>query len=252
MTSQHQGREPKYQRIADALKDRIQAGEFPPGARLPGENDVMAAYSVARMTARHALGVLINEGIAESRKGAGVYLRAFRPIRRRGISRLSERQWGAGRSVWEADIGDRSMVVDHIAVTEEPASAEIAPVLDLPSGEAVCVRERRYVLDGKPVMLATSYLPARLVSGTAITRRNPGAGGVYARLADLELGPTHFREEIRSRMPSREEAERLALPSGTPVTLIWRTAFTGQGQPVEVNRMILDSASYVLEYAWDT
>src|SRR5690606_37015856 len=63
--------------------------------------------------------------------------------------------------------------------------------------------------------------------------------------------PVHFREEIRSRMPSPDEVTQLDLAPGTPVILICRTAFTDQGHPVEVNEMTLDAASYVLEYDFD-
>lgn len=52
-------------------------------------------------------------------------------------------------------------------------------------------------------------------------------------------------------MPSKDEATRLSMATGTPVILISRTAFTDQGRPVEVNEMTLDAASYVLEYAFD-
>ncbi|WP_405409105.1 UTRA domain-containing protein [Streptomyces decoyicus] len=52
-------------------------------------------------------------------------------------------------------------------------------------------------------------------------------------------------------MPSQEEADKLQLTIGTPVILVCRTAFADGGNPVEVNEMTLDSASYVLEYAFD-
>jgi GntR family transcriptional regulator len=113
------------------------------------------------------------------------------------------------------------------------------------------VRSRRFVLDDKPVLLATSYLPADLVAGSAITQEDTGPGGTYARLAELGHKPVHFREEIRCRMPSQEEAHRLRLTMGTPVIMICRTAFADEGRPVEVNEMILDSAAYVLEYDFD-
>lgn len=241
---------PKYRRIADALKRAVAAGEFGPGDRLPGENELMARHGVARMTARQALGVLTSEGLAEARKGAGVFVRDFQPIRRRSVPRLAREQWGEGRSVWAADVPDRELVVDEVSVGEEPAADAVAARLDLTPGDAVIVRRRRFVLDGKPVLLSTSYLPAGLVAGSAITRPDTGLGGVYARLAELGAAPARFREEVRSRMPAPEEADRLCLPAGTPVILIGRTAATADGRTVEVNEMILDSA-YVLEYDVD-
>ncbi|MFF4496793.1 GntR family transcriptional regulator [Streptomyces sp. NPDC001546] len=251
MTSQASSRQPKYQRIADALRAAIQAGEYGPGDRLPGENDLMAMYDVARMTARQALGVLQNEGLVEARKGAGVFVRGFKPLRRRGIERLAQEQWGAGRSVWSVDAEDRVLVVDQVEVQEETVSDPVAGVLGVPAGSRVWVRSRRFVLDGKPVLVATSYLPSDIVADSAITQADTGPGGTYARLAELGHAPARFREEIRSRMPSADEAERLALSVGTPVIQIVRTAFTGDGRAVEVNEMTLDSASYVLEYDFD-
>jgi Bacterial regulatory proteins, gntR family len=41
---------------------------YGPGDRLPGENDLMPRYGVARMTAGQALAVLLNEGIATAAK----------------------------------------------------------------------------------------------------------------------------------------------------------------------------------------
>lgn len=123
---------------------------------------------------------------------------------RRGIPRLTREQWGSGRSVWEADLGGRDLVVDHVEVSEGAASENAARVLGLEVGERVWSRSRRFVLDGKPVLLPTSYLPAPLVEGSAITQPDTGPGGIYARLAELGYGPIHFREEIRSRMPLPE------------------------------------------------
>ncbi|MEU7603741.1 GntR family transcriptional regulator [Streptomyces sp. NPDC041003] len=251
MTSQGSTRQPKYQRIADALRAAIRSGEYGPGDRLPGENDLMAAYEVARMTARQALGVLQNEGLAEARKGAGVFVRAFRPLRRRGIQRLAHEQWGSGRSVWSTDTEDRELVVDQIEVREAEADTRISDTLGLPPGSQVWTRSRRFVLEGKPVLFAMSYLPSDIVADSVITQVDTGPGGTYARLTELGHGPVHFREEIRCRMPSAGEAERLALSMGTPVVQIVRTAFAEGGRAVEVNEMTLDSASYVLEYDFD-
>ncbi|WP_328969785.1 GntR family transcriptional regulator [Streptomyces sp. NBC_00239] len=134
---------------------------------------------------------------------------------------------------------------------EETADGRIAGVLGLAPGAAVWVRSRRFVLDGKPVMVAVSWLPGELVAGSAITEVDTGPGGTYARLAELGAAPVRFREEIRSRMPSADEAGRLVLGVGTPVVVIVRTAFAADGRVVEVNEMTLDSGSYVLEYDFE-
>ncbi|MFE2287622.1 GntR family transcriptional regulator [Streptomyces sp. NPDC059443] len=245
-------RQPKYQRIAAELKDAIASGEYGPGDRLPGESDLMRTYDVARMTARQAFGVLVAEGLAEPRKGAGVFVREFRVgFRRRGIQRLAVEVWGAGGSIWGADGKGHDPEVDFLGVAEEPVPGAVAAVLGLAAGAPVCVRRRRFLLDGEPVMHATSYLDAALVAGTPITEPDTGPGGIYARLAELGQKPARFREEIRSRMPNDQEAQSLGLAAGTPVVLVVRTAFAADGQVVEVNEMVLDASAYVLEYEFD-
>lgn len=135
------GRGPKYRQIAADLRAAIRSGEYQPGGRLPGENVLMERYEVARMTARQALAVLSNEGVAAARKGSGVYVREFELIVRDGINRLSSWPWSTGRSIWSADIRDRELAVDSVDVYESEVPAEIAPVL---------IRTA-YTADGRPV-----------------------------------------------------------------------------------------------------
>lgn len=174
-----------------------------------------------------------------------------RLIRRRGIQRLGADVWGHGRSIWAADTEDREPEVELLGVTEEAAPEAVALVLGLMEGTAACVRRRRFLLDGKAVMLATSYLDAALVAGTPVTEPDTGPGGIYARLAELGVGPVRFREEVRSRMPGPDGAARLGLGAAAPVVLVRRTAFAADGRVVEVNEMVLDASAYVLEYEFD-
>ncbi|GGO98626.1 GntR family transcriptional regulator [Wenjunlia tyrosinilytica] len=249
MASEAGPRRPKYQRIADDLKAAIESGRYGPGDRLPGESALAEQYSVAVLTARQALKILRTEGLVETKRGAGARVLSFRPIRRHGIQRLARTQWGAGKSIWSAD-EERPVTID-VRVDALAAPEHIARMLDIEDGGSVCARSRRFVLDGRPVMLATSYLPFELVDGTAITRVDTGEGGAYARLAEIGHGPAHFREEVRCRLPTAEEAEGLEMPLERPVIKLCRTAFDADGRAVEVNEMTLDSAAYVLEYAFD-
>ncbi|MDQ2876899.1 MAG: GntR family transcriptional regulator [Actinomycetota bacterium] len=247
------GGQRKYRVIAGDLRAAIGRGEYPADSRLPGENDLMRQYQVARMTARQALAQLINEGLAVPRKGSGVYVRDFRPVVRAGVDRLSARGWGSGRSIWSAEAGSRELSVDQLEVRRTAPPARIRLLLDLPDDPdaQVVARSRRYVLDGKPVLLSVSYLPAELAAGTMMEYRDPGPGGIYARLREIGHAPARFREDLRARMPEPAEAGRLGLPPGTPVVDIMRTAYAADRQVVEVNEMIADASSYVFRYDFD-
>jgi GntR family transcriptional regulator len=242
---------PKYWLIAMTLRGAIDSGEYPPGARLPGENDVMRDHGVARATARQALAQLINWGLAQARKGSGIYVRDFRPIVRDGIGRLGGSTWPSGISVWDAETESRDLVVDQLEVSQTELPGHVGLLLGLPEGAEAVLRSRRYVLDGKPVLLSRSWLPAQVAAGTPIAQPNPGPGGVYARLAEAGRAPARFREDLRSRMPQPEEAERLAIAPGTPVVDICRVALAADGTPVEVNEMTADSSAYIFRYEFD-
>lgn len=237
-----------YRDIANDLRQQIDSGELLPGSKVPGENDLTSQYGVEQPTARRALDVLKNEGLIVAKRGSGTFVREFKPIRRMSPDRLqASTSWGAGRPIWTTDVGMRPRT-EGVTVDVELPPGPVAEVLNLDDGARVVTRRRRYVVDDKPVQLATSYFPETLVAGSAITEVDTGEGGAYARLKELGFEPTRFREELRVRMPRESEREALDLAQGTPVILIVRTAYTADDQPVEVNEMVLDSAAYVLEY----
>ncbi|MFO1412973.1 MAG: FadR/GntR family transcriptional regulator [Burkholderiales bacterium] len=67
-----------YRRIADTSAAAIDAGEFVPGQRLPGERELARRLAVSRSSLREALSALELEGHVEIRVGSGVYVRARR------------------------------------------------------------------------------------------------------------------------------------------------------------------------------
>jgi GntR family transcriptional regulator len=239
---------PKYWLIAAGLREAIESGQYPPGSRLPGENDVMRDHSVARGTARQSLAQLVNWGLAEPRRGSGIYVRDFRPIIRNGISRLGQATWPSGRSIWSAEAEGRNLAVDQIEVSEAEPPAHVRDLLSLPEGSPAILRSRRFVLDGKAVLLSRSWLPAAIAAGTPIAQPDTGPGGTYARLADLGHAPARFREDLRSRMPTPDEADRLDIAPGTPVIDVIRIAVDANNSPVEVNEMTADASAYVFRY----
>ena len=58
----------------ESLKERIQAGEFKPGGKLPSEQELIKEYDVSRLTLREALAHLSALGIISVRHGKGAFV----------------------------------------------------------------------------------------------------------------------------------------------------------------------------------
>lgn len=227
----------------------IESGELREGDRLPSVRVIAGQHGVPLGTASRAIVELQAEGLVIAKHGSGVYVRQFRSIRRSSPSRLARDRWGTGGAIQDADTGDRPRVVD-VETVEEPAPEWVAEPLGIEPGSPVAVRSRRFLVEDRPVQLATSYLPVDIARGTAIMHTDTGPGGTYARLAELGYAPATFTEFLRARMPTPAETARLSLPDGTPVLQITRHAYTDTGRCVEVTRMILDGTAYVLDYTF--
>ena len=67
--------------VADELLDRIIAGEFPPGASVPGELELSSRHEVSRMTVREAMKTLEAQRILSVERGRGTFVN---PVNRWG------------------------------------------------------------------------------------------------------------------------------------------------------------------------
>ncbi len=68
--------EPGYlwEAVAAHLAARIEAGDIPPGGRLPGEQALATEYGVALMTARRAIRALRERGLVRTLPSKGTYV----------------------------------------------------------------------------------------------------------------------------------------------------------------------------------
>jgi len=241
---------PVYKQIADHLREAIARGRLQEGKQLPSEAQLMDHYSVARMTIRNAVRLLQDEGLVTAEHGRGVYVRSRPPVRRLASDRFAERHRKEGKAAFiaEAQQVGATAQVDMIEVSEERPSAEIADRLGISDNASVVVRSRRYLLDGKPVETAISYIPADLAHGTPIGDPNPGPGGIYARLEERGHMLERFTEDVTTRMPTPQEVRLLNLPSGVPVFRLVRTAYDMDNRPVEVCDTVMAGDAYQLSY----
>jgi GntR family transcriptional regulator len=74
MSIDRDGPIPPYRQIAGILRQRIEAGEIPPGRRIPSLVELEAEFEVARDTLRKAVQVLKDEGLVETVTGMGIYV----------------------------------------------------------------------------------------------------------------------------------------------------------------------------------
>ncbi len=64
----------KYVVLARLLREELAASGGKPGYRLPTEEALSRRYGMSRQTVRHALQLLVEDGIIEKRQGSGSYL----------------------------------------------------------------------------------------------------------------------------------------------------------------------------------
>ena len=241
---------PVFKQIADGLRTAIQSGELEPGARLPSEQKLIDDYRVARGTIRQAVNLLRSEGLVRTEHGRGTYVRDRPPVRRLAHDRFARRHRERGQAAYLAELEaeGRRPEVQVLEVARVKAPDEVAVWLQLAIGADVVVRRRRYLADGEPMELATSYIPWELAEGTAIADANTGPGGIYARLEERGHQLKRFSEEVAARMPSSDEIRALALQPGVPVIRVVRVAYDTDERPVEACDTVMAADRYVLSY----
>lgn len=69
---------PRYLRVAQLLRQRIEKGVWMPNERLPSLELLMREFDVARVTARQAIQLLAQDGLVETARGKGTVVKAAR------------------------------------------------------------------------------------------------------------------------------------------------------------------------------
>lgn len=90
------------QKVIQALRERIEAGELSIENRLPTENEISLQLDVSRGTVRHGLEELINEGLLERRHGVGVFVSKNIPVKIKSVALLAP------------SINNRYILFDHL------------------------------------------------------------------------------------------------------------------------------------------
>jgi GntR family transcriptional regulator len=208
---------PKYQSIADALRERIAAGEFAAGRLLPSESELGRHYAASRMTVRRALEALRADGLIDARQGFG-WFAAAAPFRQSlgRLGTIEDQLAASGRH------SERRVLGYRYVEAEGRAAALLGP------GRVLEVR-RVNLVDGVPWARVTVWCPEALAAHLSLADVERAT---FHELLEVELaGAT---QTITAAAVSDDDAEVLAVPVGSPALVCERVTHDASGRDVLV------------------
>jgi GntR family transcriptional regulator len=242
----------RYEEVAADLRRRIDEGEFVPGDTLPTTADLMERYGYSKETVRAAVDVLAKEGLVRVIKRRGTVVQD-RTVGRRRIARSTTVMRDPLRGYvfpaasrpdepWEVHGQPKRMFA--------PIPAGVAERLGVGPGVEVMRRRRVTSPAGEPpFQIADAWIhPDVLAEAPQAGEIGTGPGGYLDRIEEAGHGPLEWEETTRVRMPSKEEAALLQIPTEMPVwemTTVGISARTGQPAEASVRVIPADRAELV-------
>jgi GntR family transcriptional regulator len=206
---------------------RLQQGEWKPGAPIPSEMELAARFQVSQGTVRKAIDELAAENLLVRRQGKGTFVATHQEPRAqfRFLRLLPD----AGEVVPAQSA--------FLECRRARAEAEVAQQLQLRTGDAVVYLRRLLRLGGTAVVLDDIWLPANPFRGLTAERLAGYHGPLYG-LFESEFGTRMIRadERLRAVAAAADIAALLAVAPGSPLLLVDRVSYTYGDRPVEVRR----------------
>jgi GntR family transcriptional regulator len=190
------------------------------GSLLPSEAELCSRYSVSRTVVRQALAELENDGLVLKVKGKGTFVTGHKLD-----TSFIQDNLGFYESMTRAGHVVQSRILRLDAV---PSTVDLARLLEIGVGEEVIRFDRVRSIDGRPVQVVRAFMPARLFPGLVdvdMTDRS-----LYQVLRDTYgLRPASGHRAIEAVPLSREDADHLGVPKGTPGLRVYSITRSGDG-----------------------
>lgn len=215
-------RTPLWRSIADAIRQDVGQGRYPPGSRLPTEADLATRFGVNRHTVRHGLKALGDEGLVQARRGSGVFVATEvteYPIGRR--VRFHQNIRAAGREPAKRVLG----------LSTRAATVKEAEALRVRPGDAVLEYLGLSLSDGVPIAVFRSVFPSMRLPGLAEVLAEERSVTSALRQVGVE-DYTRAHTRLTAVAASATQALHLRLPEGAPL-LRSEGINVAEGMPVE-------------------
>jgi DNA-binding GntR family transcriptional regulator len=233
---------PKYAQVVNAIKQRIERGEYPPGTLLPSEHQLVAEFEVSRPTIVKALSALRQDGWIDTQQGKGSFVRG------RPALADAERTRPAHGVL---ELAETEVPGELVQAGVKLAPPHVAALLGLKPGARAFVRQRLLSQDGEPVELASAWLPLELAAGTDLASPDLLDESIRQHLQSRKkIRLDHGVEQITARHPTGEEAALLRVAADAPVLSVIVTAYDATGKPIQVSDLVLPGERHELRDAY--
>jgi GntR family transcriptional regulator len=221
---------PLYQQIKSLILQSLHDGEWKPGEPIPSEFELAARFRVSQGTVRKAIDELAAENLVVRRQGKGTFVatHAEQHVQYRFLKLVPDSGDVDSEGPAEREIVD---------CKRQRASADVARLLALRTGDAVLQVRRVLAYRGTPTILEDLWLPGTPFKGLTAERLRAWRGPMYA-LFETEFGVRMVRaeEKIRAVLPDAAQAALLTVSTATPLLSVERVALTYHDTPMELRR----------------
>lgn len=223
---------PLYQQIKGLILQSLQAGEWRPGELIPSEMELAGRFKVSQGTVRKAIDELAAENLVMRRQGKGTF-----------VATHSAQQVQYRFLKLHPDVGDLEgegrAQRTILECKRLRASAEIARLLALRSGDTVVQVRRILAFSGIPTILEDIWLPGNAFKGLTAEQMASYKGPTYAMFeADFGVRMVRADEKLRAVLPDEMQAKLLDVSTQTPLLSVERLAYTYNDIPMELRRGI--------------
>ena len=202
---------PLYAQIAAEIRAEIASGHFPPGTKIPAEQELASRFRVGRPTVRQATQLLVTDGVLQRRRGSGTYVRAAEPK----LDLLSA--CGTLDSLARSGVVTTSHVLGNAVKVWPPKQAHP----EFSFQEAFWLRRLSSVKD-VPVLLEEVYFSSHVFPDLDNIEINNRSLSLLAR-DDFGLVASAIEQRFRVAALDAARAELLALNEGVHVLVVERT-----------------------------
>jgi GntR family transcriptional regulator len=232
---------PKYQQIADHIRDQIFNGDLKPGDEVWSERTLVTEWDVARPTASKALATLRTEGFVESRQGSGTYVSGYQ------LSSAGGRPMRVG----SIDVAYASnLSIEFLLADTLTGPAHVVRELGQPT-DATVIRRRILVSneDTSPAEVLTSWFPFDLAEKAPLLLKPELAPNTIRAYLSSKTGRkiTRGRDKVIARLATEAERQQLGLDNPSAVLVHRLTVFDSEGAAILLNEAVYPPDSWKLE-----